>query len=100
MLYLAPLGAKYMEKREKIQKNAGFSPEGWLPKSKKLNFQAVIKSAASAASRKAKSLEGSSRGAQDGGSAGGRRPRGTPLELPSLDLGFLEAALAANLITA
>ena len=37
---------------------------------------------------------------QDGGSAGGRRPQGTPLELPSLDLGFLEAALAADLITA
>ena len=33
-------------------------------------------------------------------SAGGLRPRGTPLELPSLDLGFLEAALAADLITA
>ena len=39
------------------------------------------------------------RGVQDGGSAGERRPRGTPLELPSLDLGFLEAALAADLIT-
>ena len=26
--------------------------------------------------------------------------RGAPLELPSLDLGFLEAALAADLITA
>ena len=66
----------------------------------KLNFEAVIKSAASAASRKSKSSEGRSRGVQDGGSAGGRRPRGTPLELPSLDLGFLEAALAADLITA
>ena len=65
-----------------------------------LNFQAVIKSAASAASRKPKSREGSSRGVQDGGSAGGRRPWGTPLELPSLDLGFLEAVLAANLTTA
>ena len=29
--YLAPLGAKYMEKRRKNIKNAGFSPEGWLP---------------------------------------------------------------------
>ena len=29
--YLAPLGAKYMEKRPKNIKNAGFSPEGWLP---------------------------------------------------------------------
>ena len=26
--YLAPLGAKYMEK---LLKNAGFSPKGWLP---------------------------------------------------------------------
>ena len=65
-----------------------------------VKFQAVIESAASAASRKPKSREGSSRGVQDGGSAGGRRPRGTPLELPSLDLGFLEAALAADLIMA
>ena len=62
--------------------------------------QAVIKAAASTASRKPKSREGSARGVQDGGSAGGRRPRGTPLELPSLDWGFLEAALAADLITA
>ena len=29
--YLAPLGAKYIEKRPKNIKNAGFSPEGWLP---------------------------------------------------------------------
>ena len=63
-------------------------------------FQAVIKLAAGAASRKPKSREGSSRGVQDGGSAGGRRPRGTPLELPSLDFGFLEAALAADLTLA
>ena len=65
-----------------------------------VKLQAVIKSAASTASRKPKSKEGSSRGVQDGGSAGGRRPRGTPLELPSLGLGFLEAALEADLITA
>ena len=65
-----------------------------------VKFQAVIKSAASAASRKPKSREGSSRGVQDDASAGGRRPRGTPLEVPSLDLGFPEAALAAYLITA
>ena len=64
-----------------------------------VEFQAVIKSAATAAPRKPRSREGRSRGVQDGGSAGGRRPRGTPLELPSLDLGFLEAALAAGLIT-
>ena len=64
-----------------------------------LNFQAVIKSAGSAASRRPKSREGISRGVQDGGSAGGRRPRGTPLELPS-DLGFLEDALAPDLIAA
>ena len=63
-----------------------------------VKFQAMIKSAASAASSKPKSREGSSRGVQDGGSAGGRRPRGTPPELPSLDLGFLEAALAADLL--
>ena len=61
-----------------------------------VEFQAVIKSAASAASRKPKSREGSSRGVQDGGSAGGQRPRGTPPEIPSLDFGFLEAALAAD----
>ena len=60
-----------------------------------VRFQAVIKSAASAASR-----EGSSGGMQDSGSAGERQPQGTPLELPSLYLGFLEAALAADLITA
>ena len=65
-----------------------------------VRFQAAIKSAASAAFRKPKSREGRSRGVQDGGSAGGRRPRGTPLELHSLDLGFLKAALAADLITA
>ena len=63
------------------------------------DFQAEIKSAASAASSKPKSGEGRSRGVQDGGSAGRRRPRGTHLELPSLDLGFLDAALAADLIT-
>ena len=65
-----------------------------------VKFPAVIKSAASAASRKPKSREGSSRGVQDGGSAGGRRPWGPSLELPYLDLGFLQAALAADLITA
>ena len=36
-----------------------------------VNFQAVIKAAAGAAARKPKSREGSSRGVQDGGSAGG-----------------------------
>ena len=60
----------------------------------------MIKSAASTASRKPKSRQGSSRGAPDGGSAGGRRPRGAPLKLPFLDVGFLEAALAADVITA
>ena len=53
----------------------------------KLNLQAVIKSAASAASRNPRG-------------ASGRRPRRAPLDLGSLDLGFLEAALAADLITA
>ena len=61
-----------------------------------LKFRAVIKSAASAASRKPKSREGSSRGLQDDCSAGRRRPLGTPLELPSLDFDFLEAALAGR----
>ena len=65
-----------------------------------VKFQAVIKSAASAASRKPKSREGGSRGAPRA-----RRPRvglpsGAPLELPSLDLGFLEAALATDLMKA
>ena len=65
-----------------------------------VKFQAVIKSAASAASRKPKSREGSSRGVQDGGSAGGRWPQGAPLGLGFLGLVFREAALAADLITA
>ena len=76
-----------------------------------VKFQAVIKSAASAASREPKSREGSSRerpgdrGRWDDG--GGRTTdqdsddsSGRSLELPSRDLGFLEAALAADLITA
>ena len=73
-------------------------------------FQALSKSAASAASTKAKSREGSSRGApgdgarwNDGvGRAADRirtTARGAPLELPSLDFAFGEAALAADLIT-
>ena len=76
-----------------------------------VKFQAVIKSAASAASPKAKSREGSSRGAPrsvartDPSSGRPRRPTvsrrpGAPLELPSLDFAFGEAALAADLITA
>ena len=65
-----------------------------------LDLEAVIKSAASAASPKTKSRGPSSRGALDGGSAGGRRPRGAPLGLGSRDLVFEEAALAADLITA
>ena len=67
----------------------------------KLNFQAVIKSAASAASRKPKSREGSSRGVPRGRRPPAEPPCCTPLELPSLDLSFLlKAALAADLITA
>ena len=65
-----------------------------------VKFQAVIKSAASAASRKPKSKETSSRGAPRGRRPPAEPPSGAPLELPSLDLGFLEAALAADLITA
>ena len=55
-----------------------------------VKFQAVIKSAASAASRKPKSREGSA----------GRRLRlaGDGLGALSWILGFLEAALAADLI--
>ena len=66
----------------------------------KLNFQAVIKLAASAASRKPKSREGGSRGVPRGRCLPAEPPSCPPLELPSLDLGFLEAALAADLITA
>ena len=61
----------------------------------RLHFQDVIKSAASAASRKPKSREGSSREVPRG-----RRPPAeavvlhfcTSLELPSLDLGFLASS--------
>ena len=65
-----------------------------------LRFKAVIKPAASAASSKPESREGRPMGAPDGGSAGGRRPPGAPVELASLDLAFLEPALAADLIKA
>ena len=76
-----------------------------------VNFQAVIRLAASAASPKAKSREGRSRGAPrsvvrtDPSSSRPRHPTvprlpGAPLELPSLDFAFGEAALAADLITA
>ena len=68
---------------------------------KKPNFQGVIKLAASAASRKTKSRRPRSR------EAPGRRlgmrtaaGRGASLDLGPLDLVFLEAALAADLITA
>ena len=64
-----------------------------------VKFQAVIKSAASAASRNLKSEEGSSRGVPRGCRPPAKPLSCTPLELPSLDLGFLEAALAADLIT-
>ena len=60
----------------------------------KLNFQAVIRSAASAASL---DLQGSPRTTArhaDG------RARGAPVGLGSLDLVFGEAGLAADLITA
>ena len=65
-----------------------------------VKFQAVIKSVASAASRKPKSREESSWGAPRGRRPPAEPPSCTPLELPSLDLGFLEAALAVDLITA
>ena len=76
-----------------------------------VKFQAVIKLAASAASPKAKSREGSSRGAprfvvpSDLLSGRPRRPTvprrpGAPLEFACLDFAFGEAVLAADLITA
>ena len=76
-----------------------------------VKFEAVIKSAANAASPKAKSREGSFREAPGRRGTVGRRARpydgsvrtterGAPLELPSLDFAFGEAALAADLITA
>ena len=78
----------------------------------KLDFQAVIKSAASAASRETKiketKIQGSARTTGLGGTTGtagrrgtvGRRNGALPWILVSLILGFLEAALAADLITA
>ena len=66
-----------------------------------VKFQAVIKLAASAASPKTKSREPRPRGAP--GRWLGKQTaagRGASLELGLLDLGFLEAALAADLITA
>ena len=65
-----------------------------------VKFQAVIKSAAGAASRKPKSKGPRSRGAP--GRQLGKRPaagQGASLDLGPLDLVFLEAALAADLIT-
>ena len=70
----------------------------------KLNFQAVIKSAASAASPPAWGApdDGARWDDGDGRATGDSRTteRGTPLDLGFLDLAFGEAALAANLITA
>ena len=94
MAYL-PCGTRYMSEA----------------KTYSIKFQAVIKSAASAASPKAKSREGSSRGAPQAvvrirsvvrpTPSSHRAPSpGAPLELPSLDFAFGEAALAADLITA
>ena len=69
---MAASATKYCEKGA-VNKSAASaaSPDS-------VKFQQVIKSAASAASRKPKSREGSSRGVQDSGSAGRRQPRGTP----------------------
>ena len=52
----------------------------WLLLWKKLNFQAVIKSAAGAASPTAWELHGN---AMTTASAGRQRPRGAPMQLPS-----------------
>ena len=65
-----------------------------------VKFQAVIKSAASAASPKAKSRKPRPRGAPGNGSAGGQQHWGAPPGLGFLDLVFGEAALAADLIKA
>ena len=97
--------AKYGEKRAVNESAASEASRDCV------KFQAVIKSAASAASPKAKSREGSSRGApravarSDPSSGRPCRPtvprrQGAPLELASLDSAFGEAALAADLITA
>ena len=71
---------------------------------KKLNFQAVIKSAASAASPPAWGAPDDGARWDDGVGRTSERIRttaqGAPLELPSLDFAFGEAALAADLITA
>ena len=70
----------------------------------KLNFQAVIKSAASAASPPAWGAPDDGARWDDGDGRTTERirttARGAPLELPSLDFAFGEAALAADLITA
>ena len=76
-----------------------------------MGFQAVIKSAASAASLGTKSRKPRSRGVPDDGARwddgdgratgdGRTTERGTPLDLGFLDLVPREAALAADLITA
>ena len=62
-----------------------------------LDLEAVIKSAASAASRKTKSRGPRSRKRPDDGSASGRRPAEA---LPCNSQAVGEAALAADLITA
>ena len=91
---MAASAAKYCEKEAVNQSAASAaSPDS-------VKFQAVIKSAASAASRKPKSREGSSRGVPRGRRPPAEPPFCTPLELSSLDLGFLEGVLAADLITA
>ena len=85
MAYLATSAAKHCEKKTVNQSAASAaSPDH-------VKFQAVIKSAASAASRKPK-IQGCARAmAQLAGDGLGALP---------WILGFLEAALAADLITA
>ena len=63
---LAASAAKYCEKEAVNQSAASAASPDYV------KFQAVIRPAASAATRKPKSREGSSRGVQDGSSAGGR----------------------------
>ena len=80
-----------------IKLAASASPPQKSSQAEKLNFQAIIKSAASAASAKTNSwgtkLQGSTRLADD-------RGRDALLELGLLDLVFRGAALATDLIMA
>ena len=85
---------------ERSSANPSWGFELWDFRDFGSTFQAVIRSAATTASRKPKSRQGSFRVAPEGGSAGGQRPQGAPLGIGFVDLVFGEAALEADLITA